>query len=210
MQTISIILLGLAVSMDGFSVGFACGLRRVHLPPASLLIICLSSAASIFISMTVGCWLARFVSREAANYLGGVMLIVCGLFVAGQTLRAGRNGKKGGADRCSTGGKSIRFLAEILREPSRADFDRSGIISGREAAVLGAALAMDAFTGGFGAALMGFSPLAVVMAVGTAKFFLLGGGLIAGRQCAHRIGGQKATLLAGAVLVLIGIMRVFS
>ncbi|NLM46999.1 MAG: sporulation membrane protein YtaF [Firmicutes bacterium] len=207
MQTISIILFGLAVSVDGFSVGFACGLRRVRLPPASLLIICLSSAASIFISMTAGCWLARFVSREAATYLGGVMLIGCGLFIAAQTLR---DRKDGGAGRPGTGEKNIRFLAEILREPSRADFDRSGIINGREAAVLGAALAMDAFTGGFGAALMGFPPLSVAMAVGSAKFILLGGGLLAGKQYAHKIGGEKATILAGALLVLIGIARVFS
>jgi len=108
------------------------------------------------------------------------------------------------------GRKNFRFLAEILREPSRADFDRSGIISGREAIFLGVALAMDAFGSGFGAALMGFPPLAVAAAVGSAKFVLLVAGLVAGRQYARRISGEKATVLAGAVLVLIGITRVFS
>jgi len=48
------LLLALAVSIDGFSVGFSCGLRRLVIPFTSLLAICLLSMAAVAVSLLAG------------------------------------------------------------------------------------------------------------------------------------------------------------
>ena len=46
-----------------------------------------------------------------------------------------------------------------------ADFDKSGTITGVEAFMLGLALSLDSFGAGIGAAMLGFSPLYLSLAV---------------------------------------------
>jgi len=101
------------------------------------------------------------------------------------------------------------MLSCVLREPSLADFDSSGVITGKEAVVLGVALAMDAFGAGFGAAMMGFDPLLTAASVGVTKFFLLSGGVLLGGMCARNFNGEKAAVFAGIVLMILGIAHLF-
>ena len=44
-----------------------------------------------------------------------------------------------------------------------ADIDKSGVINGIEAVLLGFALSIDAFGAGIGAAILGFSPISALM-----------------------------------------------
>ena len=50
--------------------------------------------------------------------------------------------------------RSLGVVIHILKKPTRADFDRSGIITGLEALFLGVALSLDAFGAGIGAAML--------------------------------------------------------
>ncbi|MDI5788515.1 hypothetical protein PO124_09275 [Bacillus licheniformis] len=52
--------------------------------------------------------------------------------------------------------KSLGIVIHILRKPTSADIDKSGIITGIEAFLLGFALSIDAFGAGIGAAALGF------------------------------------------------------
>jgi len=206
LPVISVILLGMAVSIDGFGVGFSYGLRRVHIPPLSLFIICLSSAVSVFISMLAGSGVAEIFGTELASLLGGMMLILVGIFIIKQAVFS-----KGVNSAQPTPEKpGLALLSAILQAPEKADFDHSGEINAVEAVVLGVALALDAFGTGFGAALMGFTPLSVSLAVGIAKFIFLTTGTVLGRQYAQKFKEGNAAVIAGIVLMLLGIKHVFS
>ena len=61
--------------------------------------------------------------------------------------------------------KSIGLVINVLKKPTAADLDNSGSITGIEAFILGIALSLDAFGAGFGAALLGYSPYALAIAV---------------------------------------------
>lgn len=199
---LSVFMLGMAVSFDGFGVGFAYGLRRLHIPFVSLLIICLSSSLSVFFSMQAGSFATRLFNPRVASLLGGIMLLGVGFLIIRQALR----GTCGTAPDVQTpGNKGFSLLSCVLREPSLADFDSSGAITGKEAVVLGVALAMDAFGAGFGAAMMGFAPLTTAACVGIAKFLLLAGGLFLGRRYSRSSLGEQASVFSGMVLVVIGI-----
>lgn len=208
MHFFSIIMLGLAVSLDGFGVGFAYGLRRLRIPLYSLFIICLSSALSVFISMEAGSLITRIIQVQVGSILGGTMLVGVGFLIIRQALGTGASNDAATCEEDHTRGFSL--LSSTLREPSLADFDSSGVITGKEAVFLGVALAMDAFGAGFGAAMMGFDPMLTSAVVGITKLFLLSSGIFLGRRCGGTFSGEKAPVLAGVVLMAIGLVHLFT
>lgn len=205
MSFFSVLLLGLAVSFDGFGAGFACGVRNTRIPMVSLLIICLSSAISMYLSMAAGVLLAGFLSFNTASAIGGFILLGVGVIIIAQTLCRTRPREEAGGEGKERHG--LCLLSSLLRKPELADLDSSGAISGKEAVILGVALAMDAFAAGFGAAMSGFAPLATASVVGAAKFVLLPAGVVSGRRFSRAFREGSAALVAGAVLVMLGLTR---
>ncbi|MBS4032132.1 MAG: sporulation membrane protein YtaF [Clostridiales bacterium] len=204
MPLLSMLFLGIAVSFDGFGAGFAYGLRKVHIPLYSLIIICLSSSLSMFVSMVAGNKVAGLFSPQVSSSLGGFMLIGVGLIIVSQSL--GRDiFSRRPVKKEQSEGKGFSIFSGVLRHPELADFDSSGVITGKEAMVLGIALAMDAFGAGFGAAMMGFHPLSTAVAVGVSKLFLLTSGILLGKRFARNVASEKAAVFAGLVLVFLGI-----
>ncbi|MFF2910223.1 manganese efflux pump [Paenibacillus sp. NPDC057934] len=75
---LSLLLLALALSLDGFGVGITYGLRKMKIPLLSILIISLCSGIVIYVSMQVGVLLAKVVSPSIAASVGAVILILMG------------------------------------------------------------------------------------------------------------------------------------
>lgn len=207
-----IALLALAVSIDGFSAGLSCGLRRLWIPFPSLLVICFASAGAIAVSMFLGGQITSWIPLGFLHLAGGGLLVGLGLYVLlGNLFRSGRLArgseqiKKAGARPGSSGFKKI---VNIARHPEEADLDRSGELSPREAALLGLALASDAFGVGFGAAMMGLSLPLTVVAVGLAKLVLVPLGTECGRLASGGISPETASVLSGAILICIGVITI--
>lgn len=81
MLILSMILFALAVSVDGFGVGFAYGLKNIIIPRGSLLLINLISSVVIAVSMFFGKIVVIFISLETARLIGAVLLAGMGLFM---------------------------------------------------------------------------------------------------------------------------------
>lgn len=217
MDWISILLFAFALSLDGFGVGVSYGMRKIKIPVLSLFIISLTSAGTISISMLGGHIISKVVSLKVAEVVGAAILITIGGWIIYQTRwQAGQSNPRGEAD--SRNGENNELLKiqlrplglviQIIREPARADIDKSGVISGREAFLLGLALAMDALGAGFGAAMTGFKPYITPVIVGATKFLLVGTGDWIGQRYAARWIGEKAATISGWGLILLGVMKV--
>lgn len=77
-QTISLLLLAFAVSLDSFSVGLTYGLRKMKIPIKSISVIAICSAVVLMAAMMIGHFLESFFSPGMAETLGGTVLIVLG------------------------------------------------------------------------------------------------------------------------------------
>ena len=205
------LLLALAVSVDGFSAGFSCGLRKLVIPFSSVLAISGLSAAAVACSMLAGSGAARLFPFRHLSVLGGAALICFGLFVVGQYVRGSQAAaeKKGGSPKAGSPPQKPRGLVTLLQRPEEADLDRSGTLSVKEALLLGSALAADALAAGFGAALIGLPFIPTVLAVGLTKLVLLPLGVALGRIALHRVAIPHAPLWGGAILIVIGIINLF-
>ncbi len=215
MELLSYILFALALNLDSFGAGMAYGARQIKVPLLSLLIISLISVAAIIISMLGGQIFLSFIAAGLAHRLGGILLIIIGLWVLYQTRRSGQAAASD-TQKENSDNKMIKIhirplglIVQILREPARADLDSSGVISPGEALVLGMALAMDALGAGFAVSMLGLSIVLTSLVVGLGHFFLTYLGLQAGRTITHRGIGRHLAILPGFILITLGMFKMF-
>jgi putative sporulation protein YtaF len=209
--------MAVALSLDGFGVGLAYGIRRIRIPMSSLIVIALCTVFAMGISMLFGSWVTLWLRFIPARLLGATILLTLGVF---QLARAIWNRKREIFPQAVPAMAEVfqnpvlepvfRFqlsffglVIQVLKTPVIADVDGSGGISLRESLLLGSALAMDAFASGIGAAMAGMT-LSVIGIVALTQIIMLR----LGQQMAGKIPENwttKAEYLPGAVLILVGL-----
>ncbi|WP_217596311.1 sporulation membrane protein YtaF [Cohnella sp. GbtcB17] len=229
----SLLFLAFAVSLDGFGVGITYGLRKIRIPLPSIAIIAACSGAVILISMIVGSLIAGWLSPYGSKAVGAVILIGIGTWALIQFARnrkadvdGNRSSDSGTADgdekkADATSAKDVDgavpmltlelrvfgLIIQILRTPSVADVDRSGIITSGEALLLGIALSLDAFGAGIGAALVGFPAMPTALLIAAASGMFLWAGMRVGFLAAGLRWVQRLTVLPGIILIVMGIFK---
>lgn len=217
MDSLSLVLLALAVSIDSLTVGLLYGARGIKLPWAAMLIVSLATGLLLSLAMGGGAWVATILPPEVANRLGAAILAGVGAWVTFQTWRSHRTPRPADQPpqqpepealrkvwRLQLG--SVGIVIEILKEPGAADIDRSGHISWTEAVLLGVALALDSVAAGLGAAMAGFSPLQLPLAAAAGSLALMFAGSRGAQYLPFRLGGRWS-MLHGLVLVALGLYR---
>src|SRR5690606_29244966 len=104
--------------------------------------------------------------------------------------------------------KSLGLVINILQKPMSADFDKSGAITGIEAFMLGLALSLDAFGAGIGAAMLGYSPFYLSLAVAVMSSLFVFMGLKVGAIFSSSYWMQRFSFIPGILLILLGIWRI--
>lgn len=219
LSLLSLVVLALALSLDGFGVGASYGLRKIKIPFISVVIIALMSGVVMFVSMHIGVWLAACFSPNLAKMIGAIILVGIGIWAVWQMLREEKGERDAESEPAAAGKepgkktllsievKRLGLVVQILRTPSVADFDRSGAISPSEAALLGLALSLDAFGAGIGAAFMGFSPLWTAFVISIASGSFISAGLRIGFRVSHLPWVRRFSILPGCMLILIGLLK---
>lgn len=209
MEYLAPLLFALAVSADGFVAGLAYGVKKIRIPFLPLLVIALSSAAAVTLSMVCGTGLAAILSPQWASRIGALLLMMIGLYFLLTAFRETINNIDSSPEEplFSFSIKTLGIIVHILKEPSTADFDSSGEISVHEAAFLGLALALDALGAGVGIAMTGLNILFTAFCVGVLKFILVSSGMWFGRNCKGDRMKLASSLISGLILVVIGLME---
>ncbi|MGJ9457704.1 sporulation membrane protein YtaF [Oceanobacillus sp. CF4.6] len=201
-----LLLLVIAVSLDGFGVGITYGIQKIKVPIIALLIIMICSGIIVYTSMVIGDLLSIFISKESAKILGGTILISLGLFSFVNIIRSRlKKPRTDSPEKIAT--TKIHDLKTVITTPDNADLDRSGIISAGEAFLLGLALALDAFGAGIGASMLGYSPFLTAFLTACMSGFFLYFGMKLGIFLSRNEKLQQLTLLPPALLIGIGILN---
>ena len=208
-QFISLIILAFALSLDSFSVGFTYGLRKMVMPLKSVLIIASCSAVSLLLAVSIGHGLSRILSPHITSALGGIILIGLGAGVLYQFFKPEKEKDIITNEKTIVNFEihSLGLVVNILKKPMSADFDHSGTITGVEALMLGFALSLDSFGAGIGAAMLGYSPIYLALAVSVMSSLFVLTGIKSGSFFYRYDWVQKFTFLPGVLLILIGIWK---
>lgn len=172
-----LVLLVIAVSLDGFGVGVTYGMQKIRMPLLSLFIIMCCSGFIVIISMTIGNVLSQYISPSSTSKIGATILILIGTFSLWNVLRQRKKSEvKTEEDATNVNNSKRSAFSKVITTPNKADLDKSGIISAKESLLLGIALAMDAFGAGLGAAIIGYTPslTAILIAIMSGTFVYVG------------------------------------
>jgi putative sporulation protein YtaF len=205
-----VILLAIAVSIDGFVAGVAYGLKNIRMPFASLVIVGIVATVLTAIAMFCAYVLGKFINTNTAIVLGALLLILLGTWSLFQQYLT-RNVPSYELDGEVTARKlsiSIgQLVISIVAKPETADVDRLGCISSLEAVFLGLAVGLDAMVGTFAAALMGVLPIYTPPAVGITHMICISYGCYAASRFIPENLKRRFPYLPGALLIFLGLIR---
>ncbi|UFT98334.1 sporulation membrane protein YtaF [Radiobacillus kanasensis] len=213
---LSLLILALAVSLDGFGVGLSYGLRKIKIPFISIFIITLCTGIVVLLSMTFGELITSFTGLHAEHHIGAWILIIVGVWATINYFKNDERSRKPSSPDKGKGQptrvirinlKSLGFVIEILKVPSKADLDNSGTIKGWEAVLLGTALSLDSFGAGIGASFMGFSPVLTALTVAFLSCLMIFSGTKIGLTFANVKWLNYVSFLPGIILIGIGISK---
>ncbi|MGI9859751.1 sporulation membrane protein YtaF [Moorella naiadis] len=223
MHFLTTFFLALSANLDNLGVALAYGTRGMKLPFLSNMVIALITSSGTLATMFLGQYIAGYLlTVKMANYLGATIILAAGFWVLFQSCRetypptshreiTARSSPSAEETSCllTIHLCSLGILIQILRDPVQVDRDCSGIIDGKEAAVLGLALALNNLATGFGAGVSGLNPALTTAMVFLFSLFSCGAGITIGRRYTSRWLGAKTGIAAGLLLILIGVYELF-
>ncbi|GBG56684.1 putative membrane protein YtaF [Sporomusaceae bacterium FL31] len=210
MNIFYVLLLGFAVSIDGFIAGIAYGLKNIKIPASSLGIVGLVTVLCTGSAMFFASMLEQYINPHVAIVCGSLLLIAIGIVSLFQEYLT-KNIKDFDFDDDITARKltiSIgRIMINILAKPETADVDNSKKISSTEAILLGLALGIDNMVATFAASLMGFLPLYTPLLMGVIQIAVVSAGILASTRIVSESLKKRFPYLPGTLLILLGLSR---
>lgn len=200
-----IIAIAIAANLDNLGVGIAYGIQKIRISHMSNLIIALISFIATWLSAEIGQMISLYLSPQIASAIGAILLFGVGVWILFQPIITAIKNNQPILDLQLFGGRFYIGPAEILSYPERADIDNSRSVGNWEAVLLGIALSINALAGGFDAGAVGISSLVEATFVGIFSFITIIAGYYFGRKYAAEQIGKYATVISGALLIVIGI-----
>lgn len=203
---LTIVALAIAANLDNAGVGIAYGARQIHISWLANMMVAVISGIATLVSGLVGQFMSHYIHPRIATVIGAVVMLGVGVWVMIEPLRDKRKARR---RELYEEERQAGVIGRILDDPVAADFDKSKTISFVEAMVLGIALAMNSFAGGFDAGVIHLNVIATALFVAIFSYLLLGLSALLGRRYAARVLGHRATLVAGLLLIAIGVHQIW-
>ncbi len=211
---VSILLLALSSNLDNVGVGISYGARKINIPFYSNLLIALITTTGTFLAMTVGNEINKFLSPNAANALGSLIIAGAGVWVFIQKAASHNDKEKSSVTQQlqKTNISSRPFFRKVLMildHPFLADTDFSGHISIEEGFLLGLALTLNNLANGIGAGLIRLNTALVTIFTAIFSIVTIWFGIEFGQYSGVHWFGKYSTRISGVILIALGIYEYF-
>lgn len=201
---LSIFLLCLAPNLDNMAIGLAYGIKKINVPFKSNLAIAGFSGLATLLSSLLGKLLANYIPVHMGSIIGGSIVSMMGIYTVFNYLY----GKRKLMREHQNGIQYIDDLRAVMDDPGLADRDYSGDISLKESILLGIALAVNCLGTGFGAGMTGVNVFILTAAVIVFSLVTISLGALIGRRWAAKFLGDRATVVSGLLLFMVGIYQI--
>ncbi len=199
----------IALSIDAFLASFAYGVDRIRIPISSLFIISSMSGAVLGISMLAGSVAGKNLPDGTGAMIGFLVLFLVGIFklfdgAIKWYIRKYNNIEKNINFHFS----SFKFLLTIYADPDKADVDRGGVLSAKEAISLGIALSIDSAAAGIGAGAMATPVLSSIVLTWITNIIAILSGSYLGYKIAQKI-SLDFSWISGILLIILGFSKLW-
>lgn len=212
MNLFYVLLLGFAVSIDGFVAGIAYGLKNICIPLTSLLIVCITTILCTGAAMAIAYILGTLINTQLAIFLGALILLIIGLFSLFQEylIKDANDYITNGATVSPKLTFSIgRLVINIMADPEKADVDQSQRINLLEALFLGLALGVDNMVATFAVALMEPLPFYTPLIMGLIQIIVITAGIYTSKHFISDTLKKRFPYLPGIILIILGLIRLW-
>jgi len=211
MRLLSVLLLGLSVSMDALFAGVAYGIKGIRVPGHALLLIGVVTILGVAGAMEGGAVVGRHGETQAAAVVGAAVLIGLGLMSILQTyLTTGRSRHPSAEDPATTRQLTWsmgRLVITIRAKPERTAVEQAQAMEAGEAALVGVALGLDNVVAVFAVSLMGRLPAYTPLVMGVLQMLLLVTGVQASAWLLSERVKERCGYVSGALLLVLGVIR---
>ena len=206
-DTIYVLVLALALSLDAFVCAFAYGTDKIKMPFMSVTVIVVVCTIVLAASMWVGSLLLAVVPVWLALWLSFAILFILGALrlmdgLVKRMIRRHASLEK----QLSFNMFGLSFILRLYADPARADLDSSKTISPGEAAVLAVSLSLDSVAIGISAAFVGVYMIYLLVASFAATALALVLGLAVGGRVSRSLPVDVSSM-GGAVLIILAFAR---
>ncbi len=182
------LLIGAVSNLDNLGVGVALGIRGTRVGAVANVIVAGITMAATAGAVMCGHLLAKLLPSGVTARVGPLIIIAMGL----ATLLTSAHRPR------------LLRTARAPRGGRRQPRDLDGVVSWREAIVLGVALSMNNLGTGVGAGVSGVPALATTASAGLLSLACVGGGSHLGTAVGRLVLGRHAPLIAGMMLLAVG------
>ncbi|MDQ0201564.1 sporulation membrane protein YtaF [Neobacillus ginsengisoli] len=207
MHWLTILLIGVAANLDNLGISVSYGLKSTRIPFVSNIVIAVISMLCAYISITAGEYISQFISLTVANYAGGLLII----FLGGKCVVESIFPKSSPDPEPASEPVPVRAdsnLTKVISQPALADINEDKVISFKESILLGLALAMNCLAMGLGAGFTGISPILTTISIGVFSLISIFFGIKIGSKISDNRVGKYSNIIAGLILILIGIYEI--
>ena len=203
MHILYTLFIALANNLDNIGVRIAYSIRGIKITILKNLWI---SIITFFISSFAaysGSVLSFLLNKRLSSIVSMILLIVIGSWIIlGEYLKKHEKNKSDDAE------NDDKSILQIFKKPEIADMDNSKNIDYKEATLLGIALSINNIGGGLSAGMIGLNTFFVGLLSAIISFLALLAGNYVTEFFNKRNLGNKATILSGVALILIGIKQI--
>jgi putative sporulation protein YtaF len=200
-------LISSTLSVDSFAAGLAYGSKKIQIPRKSTLIIAVVCTAVTSAAFFAGHILSAFLPQKAAVYIAFTALFTMGTVKLLDSFAKTIIKKLGGINtELKFSVFNIKLILTLYANPETADIDANKQISAKEATLLAASLSLDGIAVGFGAALFGVNPWALIILSFIANILALSLGFRLGEKISKTL-PFNTSYLAGIILIALAVSR---
>ena len=200
---LSALLFSLSSNLDNIVVGIAYGIKKIRIGVITNLIIAVITSSGTFLSMSVGAYIAKFLSHSIANDLGAIVIVTLGIYFLTLSIIKLLN---------NTTSKelALKNINDMVEYAEKSDLDSSGDISTKEGIFVAFGLTFNNLGTGIAASITGISIQYTVLFTFILSVLSIILGETLGKHILGKILGKYAPLFSGILLIILGIIEFFN
>lgn len=206
---IETLLLVLSVSIDSLLASIAYGASKIKIPLTSALIVDIISASMLGLSLIVGGFLQNYISANVGRVMSFLILFILGVYRLFESLlKSYIKNKSNDLSPLTFKLFDFNIVLQVYADETKADFDKSKILTSKEALYLALALSLDSLAVGFGSSLISINYVqvfTVAILIGIIAILL---GSFIGRKFVENT-NINLSWLSGAMLIILAFLRAF-
>ncbi|WP_300382362.1 sporulation membrane protein YtaF [Clostridium sp.] len=203
------LILVISISIDSFLASISYGTSKIKIPLISALIIDIVSCSMLWLSLLIGETFKGYIPINLAKSISFLLLFSIGIYRLFESILKGyikNNSKKSSPLTFKI--FDLNFVLQVYADEIKADFDKSKILSSKEAFYLAIALSLDSLAVGFSSSLISVNYLQSILFSLIIGFFSIILGSFIGLRFIEKI-RIDLSWISGVLIILLAFIRVF-